>query len=121
MSERGFVLTPTYRTVAGRPQVHLYAVLESGESALIVDDRFRPYLLAACAAYAIGIMALSRAYVQPTYLVVGLAAAYARMAVTVPALPGLRVDGRLLVRIAGVSVAVLVGTYLFVRLTLARG
>jgi DNA polymerase-2 len=44
VAERGFVLTPTYRTVAGRPQVHLYAVLENGEPALIVEDRFRPYL-----------------------------------------------------------------------------
>jgi DNA polymerase-2 len=44
VAERGFVLTPTYRTIAGRPQVHLYAVLENGEPALIVDDRFRPYL-----------------------------------------------------------------------------
>ena len=44
MAERGFVLTPTYRTVAGRPQVHLYAILECGEPALIIDDRFRPYL-----------------------------------------------------------------------------
>jgi DNA polymerase-2 len=44
VGERGFVLTPTYRTVAGRPQVHLYATLECGEPALVVDDRFRPYL-----------------------------------------------------------------------------
>ena len=29
--------------VAGRPQVHLYAVLESGEPALVVDGRVRPY------------------------------------------------------------------------------
>src|SRR6185503_5975406 len=43
MGERGFVLTPTYRIVAGRPQVHLYAVLENGEPALIVDTRVRPY------------------------------------------------------------------------------
>jgi DNA polymerase-2 len=43
MSEHGFVLTPTYRMVAGQPQVHLYAVLESGEPALIVDARVRPY------------------------------------------------------------------------------
>jgi DNA polymerase-2 len=41
--ERGFVLTPTYRIVAGRPEVHLHAVLENGEPALVVDDRFRPY------------------------------------------------------------------------------
>jgi DNA polymerase-2 len=44
VGERGFVLTPTYRTVAGRPQVQLYAILECGEPALLLDDRFRPYL-----------------------------------------------------------------------------
>jgi DNA polymerase-2 len=42
-AEHGFVLTPTYRLAAGRPQVHLYAVLENGEPALIVDGRVRPY------------------------------------------------------------------------------
>lgn len=43
LPDRGFLLTPTYRVVAGRPEVHLYAVMEGGEPALIVDDRFRPY------------------------------------------------------------------------------
>jgi len=43
MADRGFVLTPTYRVVAGRPQVHLYAVLEGGEPALVVDTGLRPY------------------------------------------------------------------------------
>lgn len=42
MAERGFILTPTYRIAAGRPAVHLYAVLEGGEPALIIDDRARP-------------------------------------------------------------------------------
>ena len=40
---RGFVLTPTYRVANGRAEVHLHAVLESGEAALVVDDRFSPY------------------------------------------------------------------------------
>ena len=43
MAERGFILTPTYRVVGGRPEVHLYGVLEGGEPALIVDDRQTPY------------------------------------------------------------------------------
>jgi DNA polymerase-2 len=43
MGERGFVLTPTYRVAGGRPEVHLHAVLESGEPALLVDDRLAPY------------------------------------------------------------------------------
>jgi DNA polymerase-2 len=40
---RGFVLTPSYRVAHGRAAVHLHAVLESGEPALVVDDRFPPY------------------------------------------------------------------------------
>ncbi|UQA55519.1 DNA polymerase II [Polyangium aurulentum] len=44
MAERGFILTPTYRSGGARPEVLLFAVLESGEPAVIVDDRPRPYL-----------------------------------------------------------------------------
>jgi DNA polymerase-2 len=40
---RGFVLTPSYRVANGRAEVHLHAVLENGEAALVADDRFRPY------------------------------------------------------------------------------
>jgi DNA polymerase-2 len=43
VSERGFVLTPTYRIAGGRPEVHVHAVLESGEPALVVDDRQVPH------------------------------------------------------------------------------
>jgi len=41
--ELGFVLTPTYRLAAGRPQVHLHVALASGEPALVIATRFRPY------------------------------------------------------------------------------
>ncbi len=44
---RGFILTPTYRLVDGRPEVHLYGILESGEPCLLIDDRFRPYFFVA--------------------------------------------------------------------------
>lgn len=43
VAERAFILTPTYRVVDRRPQVHLHAVLESGEPCLVVDDRAIPY------------------------------------------------------------------------------
>jgi DNA polymerase-2 len=43
MAERGFILTPTYRVARGRPEVHLHAILETGEPALVVDDRLGPY------------------------------------------------------------------------------
>ncbi|MCB1055135.1 MAG: DNA polymerase II [Acidobacteria bacterium] len=43
MKTRGFILHPTYRVEAGRPVVHLYGRLESGETFLIRDDRSRPH------------------------------------------------------------------------------
>ncbi len=39
---RGFVLQPTYRIEAGRPVVHLYGRLETGESFLVRDRRQVP-------------------------------------------------------------------------------
>jgi len=50
VSERGFILTPTYRVVARRPVVHLYAVLENGAPVLVVDDRLVPYFFVPAAA-----------------------------------------------------------------------
>ena len=39
MSVRGFILQPTYRIESGRPVVHLFGRLETGESFLVRDDR----------------------------------------------------------------------------------
>ena len=47
VAERGFILTPTYRVHGGRPTVHLYAALESGEPALVIDDRLAPHFFVA--------------------------------------------------------------------------
>jgi DNA polymerase II len=47
VAERGFILTPTYRVHGGRPAVHLYAALECGEPALVVDDRLAPHFFVA--------------------------------------------------------------------------
>jgi len=52
VSERGFILTPTYRVVGRRAVVHLYAVMESGAPALVVDDRVVPYFFVPAAAAA---------------------------------------------------------------------
>ena len=43
MSVRGFILQPTYRIEAGRPVVHLYGRLETGETFLVRDDRQVPH------------------------------------------------------------------------------
>jgi len=40
---RGFILNPTHRIVDGRPEIHLYGVLDDGEPCLLIDDRVRPY------------------------------------------------------------------------------
>ena len=43
MSDRGFILQPTYRIAAGRPVVHLYGKLANGETFLLRDDREVPH------------------------------------------------------------------------------
>jgi DNA polymerase-2 len=64
VAERGFVLTPTYRIERSRPAVHLYAILECGEPALVIDDRLAPYFFVA----ARDAGAVRGAAVQPTAL-----------------------------------------------------
>ncbi len=43
MGVRGFILQPTYRMASGRPLIHLYGTLETGESFLVRDDRLAPH------------------------------------------------------------------------------
>jgi DNA polymerase-2 len=64
VTERGFILTPTYRIEGGRASVHLHAVMESGDPALIVDDRLAPYFFVAARDAA----AVRGAAVHPTRL-----------------------------------------------------
>ncbi len=40
---RGFILHPTYYLEKGRPVVHLFGRLETGETFVVRDDRFRPH------------------------------------------------------------------------------
>ena len=81
--------------------------------------RARPYLLAVVAGYATGMLTLSRCYVVPTYLILGLATAYGRV-VAENAAP-LPLSGRLVARLGAASVAFLVATEVFVRLFANRG
>jgi hypothetical protein len=77
-------------------------------------ERLRPYLTALIVSYATGIILLSRVYIVPTYMVVGLATVYFRL-VKVPH-ELLVFNGRLAMRFAAVSASSLFCTYLFVRL-----
>jgi hypothetical protein len=78
-------------------------------------QRTQPFLMAVVVAYAVAMMSLSRGFTVPTYLVLGLVTAYANLYPTAEEAPVLRLDTRLLQRLAYVSVLFLAGTYVFVR------
>jgi hypothetical protein len=73
------------------------------------------------AAYAAGMVSLSRAYVVPTYMVLGLATAYVRLASEHLPAPVLRFDAPLVRRLILASVASLVGIYVFIRIFVRYG
>lgn len=80
--------------------------------------RLRPYLMAMIVGYAAGLMSLSRMYVVPTYLVLGLAVVFTEIArqggVMVVAVPRTRTV--VAMRMGAFGVMFLGGMYLFVRL-----
>jgi O-antigen ligase len=78
-------------------------------------QRLRPYLLAGGTAYAVGLLSLSRSYVEPTYLVLGLVAVFGSLASQSLARPLVVWDGRTVWAIALTSVVFLVVTYGVVR------
>lgn len=75
----------------------------------------RPCLLAIVTSYCAGLWSLSRCYIVPTYMVLGIAAAF--LALNKTLLPSLMpsLSGRLMVRLAAVSVAAFVIIHVFVR------
>jgi O-antigen ligase len=86
---------------------------------IILDPELRrlyPYLFAMIAAYAVGMLSLTLCYIIPTYTMLALAIIYRRMTVTSPPLPVPRCDAPLVLRLGGLSIAVLAGFSLFVRL-----
>lgn len=74
--------------------------------------QLRPCILAIVAAYLVGILTLSRCYVVPTYLVLGLGAGYSAVAASQPPL---RVGRRLFVALFGCGLLALFAIYLVVR------
>jgi O-antigen ligase len=76
--------------------------------------RLHAYLTAIVAAYAVGLLSLSRAYSVPTYMVLGLATPYGRLAAAYSPLPLLRVNWWLALRLAVVSVLALSAAYICV-------
>lgn len=77
--------------------------------------RLYPYLVAFAVSYTIGISFLSRSYVVPTYMVLGLVTAYFRLYAAQARLPLPDWRRFLVPRLAGIGFGFLVAAYLFVR------
>jgi hypothetical protein len=77
--------------------------------------RLRPYLLTVVAGYAVGLLSLSRIMIVPTYMVPGLAVAFIRIGYCYPPLPGARLSGKLVLRVAAASFVFLAAMYLYTR------
>jgi O-antigen ligase len=77
----------------------------------------RPYLAAIVGSYAVGMLTLSRSYVAPTYLILGLASAFLRIASRAQQTQAPSLTLGLVGRMAAVGTAFLVATYVFVRIS----
>lgn len=83
--------------------------------------RLHPFVMAMLVSYAVGIAFLSRGYVVPTYMMLGLATVYLRLAAPAAG-PQAQLFSRMaLPKLAGVSVAFLIASYTFVRLFVQWG
>jgi hypothetical protein len=92
--------------------------LRRARTAPVVSEemgRLRPYLLAVLAGAAVCLLTLSLTYVIPTYLILGLATAYAGVAPAPRAEPLLRCDLQFVQRLAVVAVGALATIYVFMR------
>jgi hypothetical protein len=100
-----FAISPLCRLQASKAQLASQQV-----------SRLGAFVIAILVSYAIGLLSSSRCYEVPTFLLIGVASAYARLAAArAPgAVPSL--TGRTLGRLFGVSLLVLIGHYIFVRL-----
>ena len=79
-------------------------------------QRFWPFAVTMVVAYATSLLSISRNYVFPTYLVLGLVTAYVSMAVPRSAPPVLRFSAGLVARLIFLSICFFFGTYGFLRL-----
>jgi putative inorganic carbon (HCO3(-)) transporter len=78
--------------------------------------RLRSYIMAMVIGYGVGLLSLSRNYVVPTYLALGLATIYLRVSAEKTWMPALTFDRRLMKQLAMVSMASVAVIYLSIRL-----
>ena len=78
--------------------------------------RLHPFLMATLIAYTIGISFLSRTYIVPTYMILGLAVVYMRLHTTQVEISLPKWTILAWPRLAGVSCGFLIASYTFVRM-----
>ena len=91
----------------------------TGGSAQRIDAellKWRPCVMAMVVAYATGLISLTRSYVIPTYLVLGVAAAYGNLVARDAPAAVPRLTVRLLRRVGAVSVICLIVIYAFIKI-----
>lgn len=89
---------------------------------LIIDPelgRLRPYLMAIVAAYATCLLTISRNYILPTYMLLGLVSVYLSLVTQGTPLRPMRVGAALAWRFMAISAAFVIVAYTFIR-TFAR-
>jgi O-antigen ligase len=95
----------------------LYRVRSVGACPVPSDlSRLPPYLLATTVGYVVGILALSRAYVVPTYLLPALAASYVALPEIGGRVPLPKFNSRLLLALMGVGILTLACIILIVKI-----
>jgi hypothetical protein len=78
--------------------------------------RARPYLLAMIAGYSVGMWSLSRPYIEPTFMLLGLASAYYRIRDGARIRPELRFTSALVWKLAVISVVFLIFASTFIKI-----
>jgi putative inorganic carbon (hco3(-)) transporter len=98
----------------------LWGIKRLGNDGVIFFDRttasVRTYIFAMVCSYCAGLLSISRPYTITTYLLLGVAASYLRIAGTRASISGLQFDGRFVRVMIVTEIGVILFIYLFVRI-----
>jgi len=104
---------------AGAFYAALSGLKRLGNKAIIFSDpivmKLRPYIWTMICSYCVGMLSLSRPYTLTTYVVLGIAGAYLRIAEPRASIAALRFDSSFVQRMLVVGAACVIGFYVFVR------